>query len=130
MKDIKIMFVDDEEIIANMAEEYLSDSYDITVCLDPVKALKEINNNFYDILITDYKMPGITGIELLEEARRSKRYSYGILFTAFAPPELEEKVFEQKLVSKIVEKPFRLEELKAAVDEAIEEVIIKRQNQT
>ena len=130
MKDIKIMFVDDEEIIANMAEEYLSDSYDITVYLDPVKALKEINKNFYDILITDYKMPGITGIELLDEAKQNKRYSYGILFTALASPDIEKEVFEKQLVSRIIEKPFRLEELKAAVDEAIEEVISKRQNQT
>jgi DNA-binding NtrC family response regulator len=124
MDDIKIMFIDDEEIIVDVVQQYFSEhNYNIKVYTDGEEALEELKSNFYDIVVADYKLPKISGIDLLEEAKNRKAYAYGILFTAyFNDREVVDTALGKQLVSKVVEKPFKLDELKAAIDEAILEV--------
>jgi DNA-binding NtrC family response regulator len=124
MGNIKIMVIDDEEIIADVVEQYFSrHNYNIKVYTDEEEALEELRSNFYDIVVADYKLQKISGIDLLEEAKKRKAYAYGILFTAyFNDREVVDAAFGKQLVSKVVEKPFKLHMLKAAIDEAIREV--------
>ena len=69
----RIIFVDDEEAIANMAGDVLSSlQYDATAFTDSTAALKEIclNPTAYDCLMTDLTMPHMNGIELIMEAKK------------------------------------------------------------
>jgi two-component system response regulator YesN len=69
----KILIVDDEELIRNglkvMVERYKEDYYDITTCHDGISAKEQIKENYFDIIITDIRMPNLTGIELIKDIR-------------------------------------------------------------
>ena len=69
----KILIVDDEELIRNglkvMVERYKEDYYEITTCHDGISAKEQIKENYFDIIITDIRMPNLTGIELIKDIR-------------------------------------------------------------
>jgi DNA-binding NtrC family response regulator len=118
MSDIKIMLVDDEEIILESIKDFLSE-YNITAYPDAREALKELKNHYYDIVIADYRMPELTGLDLLIEAKKSNAYFYGILLTAYAEKKLLEEFINLNLIKKVIEKPLNLTLIKKNIDEAI-----------
>jgi len=127
MDEIKILFVDDEEEISQNVYEYFVNEYDITICTDPRSALHMLKDKYYDIIISDYRMPHLSGLELLVEARKINSYYYGILFTAFADKELLERAINHNLIKKVIEKPLNFEILKIAIEDAITECRLKKQ---
>lgn len=118
MSDYKIMAIDDEEIILDCIKDFFEE-YDIKTFQNPLDAKIELNNNYYDIVISDYKMPGLNGLELLLEGKKNKAYHYGILLTAYAEKQLLEDFINKDLIKKVLEKPLNLELLKEVVDAAI-----------
>ncbi len=118
MKDINIMVVDDEKSLLLDIEEYFK-SFSLTTFSSPADALNELRKKNYEILIVDYKMPGLSGLELLIEAKKINAYNYGILFSAYIDKPLLETVINRGLIDKIVEKPLKLKILKYAIDKAV-----------
>jgi DNA-binding NtrC family response regulator len=118
MDEITILLVDDEEDLLVDIREYF-EAYPLTTYADPQQACVAIKQRSYDILIVDYRMPKMSGIEVLIEAKKAQAYTYGILFTAYAEKELLEDVINKNLVHKVVGKPLKLKQLQAVVDEAI-----------
>lgn len=119
MKKIKIMAVDDErEQIDNLKRFF--GNYNIVGYSDPRQALNELENNYYDIVITDYKMPELTGFDLLRKAKNKNAYLFGILITAYAEKSILDDFSEKNLINKFIEKPLRLRELKVILDEMVE----------
>jgi two-component system response regulator HydG len=127
MDEIKILFVDDEEEISQNVYEYFAKEYNINICLDPKSALQLLKNKYYDIIISDYRMPHLSGLELLLEAKKINSYYYGILFTAFADKELLERAINHNLIKKVIEKPLNFEILRLAIKDAITECRLKKQ---
>ncbi|MBN1149775.1 sigma-54-dependent Fis family transcriptional regulator [candidate division WOR-3 bacterium] len=118
--NLKIMFVDDEQTLMEDLKEFFQD-YRIDFFSDPQKALSELDYNYFDIIIADYKMPKVTGLDLLLSAREKNAYGYGVLFTAYADKYLLEKVINEGLVNHYIEKPVSLFELKKFLDKIISE---------
>lgn len=122
MDEIKIIVVDDEPDIVEIIKIYLQKhGYTVRGFMDSEEALFELRDNFYDIAIIDYRMPKISGLDLLIEAKKNNSYSYGILITAYSSEKKVKEFKSKNLVSKIVEKPIDLNLLKTIVDEAVEE---------
>lgn len=120
MNDITIVIIDDEKIIVDYVSLYFKRlGYNINGFICPIAALSAIEASPVDILIADYRMPGLSGIEFLTSGKKKKAYTYGILFTAFADKEILEMGINQKLISRIIEKPLDLHKLRAVVDEGI-----------
>ncbi|MEH6633027.1 MAG: ATP-binding protein [Halopseudomonas aestusnigri] len=70
---LNILVVDDEEDVAWLIRDLLEDhNYQVTVCLTAEKALKKIESNHIDIVLSDVKMPGMGGEEFLEAIRSIK----------------------------------------------------------
>jgi PAS domain S-box-containing protein len=68
----RILFVDDEKSIVQMAKDVLTSlQYDVTVFTDSKEAFREFckNPSYFDALMTDLTMPGMTGIELIREVK-------------------------------------------------------------
>lgn len=84
----KILVVDDEEDVRNLIARTLSRAgYEVEVAADGESALELLQKNHYHVLFTDLKMPGISGIELIEEARKVNPDLQSIILTAFASQE-------------------------------------------
>lgn len=82
--DLKIMIVDDEEVNILLLEELIrQEGYRHSISFtDPVKALEHLKENECDILIVDFNMPKMNGIELLEQAKGLHPHLSSIMITA------------------------------------------------
>jgi two-component system response regulator AtoC len=118
LKDCRIVIVDDEEIILDSVRDYF-DQYAIVTHSDPRAALEYMRGTRSDILICDYRMPHLSGLDVLREARRMNAYRFGILLTAYADKELLLHGIQEELVDRVVEKPLRLEVLENALRDAV-----------
>ena len=116
----RVLVVDDEEVIVESIRDYFDDR-PVTAFCDPAQALQAMRESFFDIVVVDYKMPKLSGLDLLIEAKKSSSYHYGILLTAFADKDLLERFISHNLIRRVLEKPLDLKRLKEALDRAAEE---------
>jgi len=126
--NLKIMFVDDERTLIEDLKEYFQ-GYKIDFLSDPEKALNMLSDCYFDIIIADYKMPKVTGFDLLLTAKEKNAYGYGVLFTAYGDKYLLEKVLNEGLVNHFIEKPIGLSELKNTLDSIITECSKKKETE-
>ena len=82
---IKIMVVDDEQgLCAGLQEGLQREGYVVDAANDAAAALKLAGQNLYNLVISDVKMPGADGLELLAQIRERSRDTLFILMTAFS----------------------------------------------
>lgn len=118
MKDCRIVVVDDEEVILDSIRDYF-DGYTIVTHSDPRAALADMKEASSDVLVCDYRMPHLSGLELLREAKSLNAYRFGILLTAFADKDLLLTSIQEELIDRIVEKPLRMEILERTIRDAV-----------
>ncbi|MEZ0324049.1 MAG: sigma-54 dependent transcriptional regulator [Hydrogenothermaceae bacterium] len=83
-----ILFVDDEEdILATFREIFEDEGYKVDLESNPLNALEKIKKNDYDLVISDLKMPSLTGDNLLKEVRKFNTATQFILLTAYGTIE-------------------------------------------
>ncbi len=116
----RVLVVDDEEVIVESIRDYFDDR-PVTAFCDPAEALEALRHGFFDIAIVDYKMPRLSGLDLLIEARKCNSYHYGILLSAYADKDLLERFISHNLIRLVLEKPLDLKQLREALDRAAEE---------
>lgn len=84
MKDKKILIVDDEENIRILFKEELEDEGYITdTASNGYEAIEKVKKNSYDIVVLDIKMPGIDGIQTLNEIKKININQAVILCSAY-----------------------------------------------
>ena len=80
-EDLKILLVDDEHSIVNLLTSYLSkNGYSVLGLTDSKAALKCIKENTYDIVLTDLKMPGVSGMDIISAIKESGNDTEIIIF--------------------------------------------------
>lgn len=82
---VKILFLEDEKMIREVISEYMKlAGYEVCECEDGDRAVELIDEGDFDIAILDIRVPGRSGIEVLEYIRSSDKNSMGvIMLTAF-----------------------------------------------
>jgi signal transduction histidine kinase/CheY-like chemotaxis protein len=116
----KILVIDDEERMCRSLKELLEgDGFHVTTTQDPVEAMELINRDPFDLIITDIKMPKMSGLEILHTARRANPDMEVILMTGYASLEssldaIREGAFEYLL------KPVEFSQLRISVKRALE----------
>ena len=85
---VRILHVEDDETISGMVKEMLEfEGWDIETCSDGTKALEKISGDAnYDLLLIDYDLPGVNGLELVQRARQLARYSETPIVVLSASP--------------------------------------------
>ncbi len=84
----RVMLIDDEPSVLESIRQILTeDGYEVVAFEDPKKAYLEISTNRWDIILTDLKMPGLNGLEILKKAREADNNVCVILFTGHATVE-------------------------------------------
>jgi CheY-like chemotaxis protein len=84
MKNVKILVVDDEENIRLLFKEELEEeNYDVEVASDGYEALEKLKNSHFDLIVMDIKMPGMDGIQALNEIKNLNKDQPVILCSAY-----------------------------------------------
>jgi len=108
---MRILVVEDEPGIANFLKQGLEEeSYAVDVIADGVKGLEHALSGEYDLLLLDWMLPGLSGIELCREFRKQHKTTPVIMLTA--KDTVQETVFGlQAGANDYIKKPFHFEEL-------------------
>jgi len=126
-KEIRVIVVDDEVEVRNLIKSFLElDGYHIDITGDGYQAIELIEKNDYDIVIADYRMPGIDGIEVIKKAREIRNYIAALLITGFGTQEIVLEAFKEGDVNNYLSKPFESRELRRLVRLSIQEQQIKK----
>ena len=125
----RILIVDDTEMMRDsLAGTLARDGHDVTAVEDGVTAIARLNDGTrVDLLITDLKMPKMTGIELLAEAKRLRPDLPVVLMTAFATVATAVEAMKQGAYD-YIQKPFDGDEIKLLVDRTLEHTRLVREN--
>ncbi|MCK4716864.1 MAG: response regulator [Candidatus Marinimicrobia bacterium] len=112
-----IYIIDDEEYILETLRDFFTDlGHTVHTSTDPKKALADIKNNTFDIVITDFGMPGISGLELAENIKSINPRIQVILISGWAL-NLSESDLENR-VDFVLNKPFSFEKITYTLSEA------------
>ena len=114
-KNIKILYVEDDEIARENGIEYLENYFELIYdASDAIKALQLYEKYKPDIIITDIKMPKLNGLEFVKRIRQKDKKTQVIIITAFSDKDYLLKAIELGLVKYLV-KPVREKEFEEAL---------------
>ena len=117
---IKILIIDDEEVVCSSCERFLEEEgYDVQTVYNGRDGIKLIDENKYDIVITDLKMPGMSGMQILEYVKDNHPDVRVIMITGYSTSANEEESVSRG-ASDYLPKPFAPSELLAVVKKTSE----------
>jgi CheY-like chemotaxis protein len=117
----RVLMVDDEEdVVWSTARQVARErpDLDFQALTDPEEALAQVRKAPPDLLVTDIRMPRMSGLELIVAARSAAPALPVIVVTAYGTPEVRAEVQRAQHVD-YIEKPFTFQTLLAAVDQAL-----------
>src|SRR5205814_244330 len=121
----RILIVDDEAPIRALLGEHLQQvGYDVALAPNGCVAMELLERGEFDLVLTDVRMPGMTGLELLAEVIRTRPGVGVLMLTACEDLTLAVNAMRIGALDYIL-KPFRLTEITLSVQEALE----RRRNQ-
>jgi len=128
MNQARILVVDDEEIARRNLSHVLSrEGYAVDCAQDGAAALALLAENAYQLVLTDLRMPGIDGLELLRQTRQRWPGTEVVMITAHANAASAVEAMTNGAFY-YVEKPFRLPDVRKIVGEATQKAALKREN--
>ncbi len=124
----KILIVDDEESMRDFLSIMLKkEGYDVHVAENGVGAVKLIQSEIFDLVITDVRMPQLDGIGVLKAVKELSAETIVIMITAFAT--METAVEAMKLGAyDYITKPFKVDEIKLIIQKALEKRSLRKEN--
>ncbi|MHB9102804.1 MAG: sigma-54-dependent transcriptional regulator [Sulfuricella sp.] len=124
----KLLIVDDEKIaLKSLVHVLKKDGYDVTGAQSGTAALALVESQPFDVVLTDLKMEKVDGMQVLKKCRERNPETEVIVITGYATPESAVEAMKRGAFYYIA-KPFRLDEVRQVVGEAMEKIRLKREN--
>lgn len=124
----KILVVDDEiEIRELLAGVLKTKGFELELSNSAEKGLKLLADHSFDMIISDMKMPGMSGLEFLRQAKEISPQTLVILMTAFGTIETAVEAMQSGAFNYLI-KPFSLENLFATIEKARQHVVLVEEN--
>ncbi len=115
----RIMVIDDEKIVGDMAKISLEEEgYEVETFLNADPALKRLKETPFDVVVTDLKMKGIDGLEVLRSVKELHPNTKVIMITAFADLDVAIEAIKGDVFD-FFPKPVRIKELKESIRKAL-----------
>src|ERR1022692_2878557 len=125
---VKILVVDDEQgLCAGVQEALRREGYMVDAMTDAPAALKLTEERLYNLVISDIKMPGLSGLDLLTRVRAHSRDTLFILMTAYGTVESAGEAMKQGAYD-YLPKPIDLKRLRVLVQKALEHQAVVVEN--
>ena len=124
-----ILLVDDDDLIISSLRGLftLETDYDLLTKTNPIEALEEVRRTPIDIVITDFLMPQMNGVDFLKQVRELQPDAVRILLTGFADKENAIRAINQVGLYRYLEKPWDNEDLLLLIHNALQQKGLRRQ---
>lgn len=114
-----VLCVDDEPRVLNALEYLLREHYEVETAPGGQEAIARLEARRFHVLVSDQRMPGMTGVELLDTARTLAPATVRILLTGYSDLAAIVGSVNESEVFRFVSKPWRNDDLLATLDEAV-----------
>ena len=124
-----VLIVDDDKDILRMLEfnlKKLGENYHVVAVKNTSEALKKIEEEWFDLVLTDYMMPGMTGVDLARAVHRLSPDTQIILMTAYSSSKLR-TTSDHIGFDGFLNKPFDMEQLRRLVEKTARQSKAERQ---
>src|SRR5688572_30694617 len=110
-----LLIVDDEPKMSGVLARMLGrDGYDVQWTDDPRNAVNMLHQQPFDIILCDLRMPGLSGIDVLEQAKKQNPSVDFVMMTAYATPQTAVESMKKGAIDYLI-KPFSIDELRILV---------------
>ena len=124
---VSILIVEDERNTREGLQRLLRTTYDVTLAEDGFRGINLLKKHNYDIVLTDLKMPGSNGMEVLEEALKKDPAPSCIILTAYGSIETAVGAMRAGAFD-FIPKPVNLDQLEMLIKRAVEARNLKAEN--
>ena len=127
-KSVNIMVVDDEEIVRDSLGSWLEeDGYHVEAVESGKKALERLPAKEWDLMLVDLKMPGMDGIQLMDEVRKTHPDMLVIIMTAYATVDTAVKAMKKGAYDYFV-KPFNPDDISLTIRKIVDHHKLVQEN--
>ena len=120
MTDKKLLIIDDEENIRKMLKKSLeAENYQIELALNGEEGLEKVKGGNFDLILLDLNLPGMDGIEVLEQLRAEDNLTPVLIITGYGSVDSAVKVMKLGAID-YLQKPFNPEEIKEQIQQIID----------
>jgi len=129
MPEHTLLFVDDEENIQRSLQRvFHREGYNILTASNGKEGLEKIAQNKVDLILSDHKMPQMTGVEFLKEAKKTSPDTVRIILTGYADAQAAMDAINKGEVYRYITKPWNDEDLKITVKRALQQYDLTIEN--
>ncbi len=125
---ISILYVDDEENNLNSFKATFRRDFDVTVAISGAEAIELIKQKDFELIITDQRMPGMTGVEFLSSIIKDHPDPIRILLTGYADIQAVIDAVNKGQIYQYVSKPWDEQQLRVIISNAFEIFSLRREN--
>ncbi|MFM8314103.1 MAG: response regulator, partial [Deltaproteobacteria bacterium] len=115
-----ILLVDDEKDNLQALQRLLRGLFQVTLTTSPLEALKLISTQKFHVIVSDQRMPDMTGVELLEKAKKLCPQATRVLLTGYTDIESVIDAINRGHIYRYIAKPWDPEDLKLTLKQANE----------
>jgi len=115
-----ILYVDDEHANLRVFNANFRKYYNVFITDDPYEAINILDNEDIKLIVTDQRMPDMTGIELLGKIEADYPYIVKIILTGFTDVEVIKEGINRYGIFKFITKPWVFEEMHGAIERGID----------
>lgn len=127
-----ILLVDDEQNVLNALRRELKDHFNIETFCSPVAALERCKETKFDLVIADYKMPEMTGLEFLKQFNPLQPDAARLVLSGEADIDALIRTINETHIYRFLSKPWNKEELYSCISQALtyREAILENRRKT
>jgi serine/threonine-protein kinase len=115
----RLLFVDDEERVTNALKGVFRDTYDVVTASSGQQALELARTQAFHVIVSDQRMPGMLGVELLREVKALRPNAVRMLLTGYSDLAAIVGSVNDGEVFRFVSKPWNQDDLQGTIAEAV-----------
>ncbi len=116
---IRIIIIDDDEEMRSLLKDFFEgEGFETDSANSGAEAMRRLSENHFDLVITDIRMPGLTGLDILPRIRRLKPEVPIVVMTAHGSDDVRRRSLERGATI-YLEKPIPLSKLKTVIHEVM-----------
>jgi DNA-binding NtrC family response regulator len=128
MGNENVLLIDDSpDILSNVSEYLKIEGYNVDTCSDGIEGISMIDRKFYDIVLSDLKMPAVDGMKVLEYVKKNSPDSVCVILTGYGTIKNAVEAIQLGAFDYLT-KPVKMNELVITINKALEHRNLKREN--